>query len=279
MQTQAQVAAYLAERHIHTSSTWLQTAYAHAGTLHSIEPLTHTITKLLLQTDITASLGPDAPSFPPLPDEPAGSGFVALRAPTVVQIMAIAEIGTSLAGQLDAVDALREKQKPIERRLVRLNEEPVDADGAQPAATAPMASHGDPLNLPKKTLRLVLQDARGQRRFAIEQKPVAALNLLQTPVGSKLLLDAGVLVVQGVVLLKTLTTVFLGGGLPGPDTQSALTRLDALEADLKARRDVLPRAEGPVAQRATQQDAQAVRGAARAATRGRARGRGGRGRS
>jgi hypothetical protein len=273
MQTQAQVAAFLAERHIHTKTEWLQSAYAQAVSLEAQEPLTATVSRIWLETNLTVSMSPQAATLPPLP-ESSTTGSISLQAPTMVQIVDMKEIGTSISAQLDALEVLREKQKPVERRLVRLPEENQDGDGGQGLATATTQSEAadTSTSLTKKLLRLTVQDARGNQRYAIEQKPIPLLDILQTPVGAKILLDAGAAVVHGVILMKPLSVRPLGGGTPNSLALSAAERVKALESSLKEQRNALSTAPMPPMPQADTQ--QATHTSARGGTAGRGRGRG-----
>lgn len=189
-----------------------------------------------------------SPSPPLLPGDTTEKTVVSR---VLVQIVDCQEVGSSLSQQLDKLEAYEERQKPISRRLIRLpdtddHNELDDADQSNHQQTQAgreqgAASSDDQRGLVgKKMVKVVLEDAKGNRLFGIDQKPIDHL-YFGMPLGAKLFL-IDVTVVYGVLILRPTKIEWLGGTVNAWNSTTGGTQQQIKETRelLKSRLDVFP---------------------------------------
>lgn len=153
------------------------------------------------------------PSLASLPAGADDARVKELRLPRDVhlQVVDIENLSLSRWEQVEELEAIERGERTRGREVIRLvaNDQD-DATGEsqtqtqRPQAQAPAAGKNT-------THRLVLQDCKGQRVFAMELKRIDRIGVGSTNMGEKILLKAGTVIARGVVLLAPETCVLLGG--------------------------------------------------------------------
>lgn len=201
----AELTQHLNSRHLYPTAAWLQ------GFLSSTRPNTplpamkQTVGFRLLATDITTSLSPPASSLFP---RDILSGTIQSRivvGPVVCQVLDIEDIGNSRWSQVEAIEARERGEMTKGREVVRVIEQENDDPSA---AVTPIHSKGP--------FKLLLQDAKGMKVFAIDLRGIDGLNTSMT-MGAKLLLRQFD-VRRGVIMLEPGGVQILGGKLEALDS-------------------------------------------------------------
>jgi RecQ-mediated genome instability protein 1 len=159
----------------------------------------------LLATDITTSLSPPASSLFP---RDILSGTIQSRivvGPVVCQVLDIEDIGNSRWSQVEAIEARERGEMTKGREVVRVIEQENDDPSA---AVTPIHSKGP--------FKLLLQDAKGMKVFAIDLRGIDGLNTSMT-MGAKLLLRQFD-VRRGAIMLEPGGVQILGGKLEALDS-------------------------------------------------------------
>lgn len=200
----AELTQHLNGRHLYPSISWMQQFLSTTRPNTPIAALKQTVGFRLLATDITTSLNPPASSlFPP----DILKGAVPSRivpGPIVCQILDIEDIGNSRWSQVEAIEARERGEMTKGREIVRV----VEQDNDDPsAAQAPIHSKGP--------FKLLLQDAKGLKIYAIDLRGIEGINTNMT-IGVKLLLR-NVDVRRAVAMLEPGGVQILGGKLEALD--------------------------------------------------------------
>lgn len=130
----------------------------------------------------------------------------------VVQVLDVEDVARSRWEQVEEMEAVARGEGTRGREVVRLPVSAEDGEGEGDEGTAVGNNQAAAAAAAKKaTHKLVLQDCRGQKVYAIELKRVEHIAVGRTFIGEKMLLRAGTKVARGVVLLEPEQCVMLGG--------------------------------------------------------------------
>ncbi|KAK4068375.1 uncharacterized protein Triagg1_7314 [Trichoderma aggressivum f. europaeum] len=168
----------------------------------------------LLASDLTNPSGtvvdPSMPVFPPTLDS-ATVQESTISQNTHVQVLDIENLSLSRWEQVEELEAIERGERTRGRQVIRVtDEENGEADGSAEqtqASRAGAAASG----VANAVHRLVLQDGRGKKVFAVELKRIGGIGIGKTYIGEKILLRAGAVVARGTVLLTPETCTLLGG--------------------------------------------------------------------
>lgn len=209
------------------SPTWLASLIAARNPPPPLASLVATARARLLASDLTTPGLLDASyatshSLPPA--AAAAAVAVALPRAVVVQVLDLEDVSRSRWEQVEELEAIERGEGTRGRRVVRL---PVGGDGegehgdgeegndrqgqGRGPGAAPVAAGPGAGGARNATHKLVLQDARGQKVFALELKRVGRIGVGMTNIGEKILLKRGATLARGVVMLEPSTCTVLGG--------------------------------------------------------------------
>lgn len=224
--TSALISKYLSDKHIRAASKWIEFLVQHLGRIRQTGGNSTELCELailhFLNSDIQRSL--DTAQCLLLP-QARYEEKLAIKGPIILQIVSCEEIGSSLSSQLEALDAYEEKLKPVDRRLVqpRSDEEELDLDSTNRTDNLCSGNHSMDALVPKKMCKLLLEDAAGNRCYALEQKPIPDFRLGMA-LGGKLLVE-DVLLVLGVMMLRPYKCTYLGGSIAEWQRQASFTEI------------------------------------------------------
>lgn len=170
----------------------------------------------LLACDLTSSGLVDAARLAALPDAAAAAATTrdaTLPRDVHVQVLDVENLSLSRWEQVEELEAIERGERTRGREVVRVvATAPQNGDdGASQTQRTASAAAATPAAGPGATHRLVLQDPRGNRIFAVELRRVDRIGVGKTNIGEKMLLRAGAVVARGTVLLSPETCVVLGG--------------------------------------------------------------------
>lgn len=195
---------HLHGRHLYPKETWLRDFLSAARPNTPLPALKQTVGFRILASDITKSF--DQSTSPVFPDDIL-RGTVSSRivsGPVVCQILDVEDIGNSRWSQVESIEAQERGEMTKGREIVRVVEQENDDPSA---ATPPIHSRGP--------FRLLLQDAKGVRIYALDLRGIEGLNTSMT-MGVKILLR-NFDVRRGVVILEPGNVQVLGGKLEALD--------------------------------------------------------------
>ncbi|KAL7905635.1 hypothetical protein GGI35DRAFT_130900 [Trichoderma velutinum] len=174
----------------------------------------------LLASDLTNTTGSvvdtSMPTFPPNIDS-ATVQESTLSQNTHVQVLDIENLSLSRWEQVEELEAIERGERTRGRQVIRVaDEENGEADGSSSSAGPTQASRtgagGATASGGANAMhRLVLQDGRGKKVFAVELRRINGIGIGKTHIGEKILLRAGAVVARGTVLLTPETCTLLGG--------------------------------------------------------------------
>ncbi|KAI8230330.1 RecQ-mediated genome instability protein 1 [Colletotrichum sp. SAR 10_96] len=171
----------------------------------------------LLASDLTTPnlLDPSSSAtFPPAATDPQ-TPETTLPRDVPCQVLDVENLALSRWEQVEELEAVARGEMTTGRRVVRLAaaEEQAEYDnvdeGAAPGRT--QAAAAAPQQRKNATHRLVLQDCKGQKVYAMELRRVERIGVGITNIGEKVMLKAGTVVARGTVLLEPEKCVMLGG--------------------------------------------------------------------
>lgn len=217
----AELMQYLAAKHLHPKSAWLQGFLTTTRPNTALAALKQTCLFRLLATDITSSL--DQPVASVLPADvlrgTVQSRF--LTGPIVCQVLDIEDIGQSRWSQVEAIEARERGETTKGREIVRVIEPENDDSGE---AVIPTQSKGP--------FKLLLQDAKGAQIYALDLRGIEGLHTNMS-MGAKLLLR-NIEVRRAVIMLEPANAQVLGGKLEALDKAWKDGRKDRLIEAAKA---------------------------------------------
>ncbi|KAH7157130.1 hypothetical protein EDB81DRAFT_413871 [Dactylonectria macrodidyma] len=160
----------------------------------------------------------------PLQSLPPGADAAAARElrlprPVHVQVVDVENLSLSRWEQIEELEAVERGETTRGREVVRITaeENENDENSAQtqpqtqrPATRTPTATGIRPASK-TATHRLVLQDCKGIKVYALELKRIDSIGVGKTQMGEKILLKTGTVIARGTVLLEPEKCVFLGG--------------------------------------------------------------------
>lgn len=196
--------------------------------------------------------------FPPQIVSPAVSNIkeIRLNRDVVVQILDIENLNRSRWDQVEELEAIERGEQTRGRQVIRIptsNDESQQEDlgdasdtqqintqrtTAQTAgdAAAQAAAREKEKQAKNATHKLVVQDAKGQKMFALELKRIDRIAVGTTYIGEKMLLRSGMVVARGVLLIEPSNCQILGGKVEAWHRAWSEGRLTTLRAAVGADR-------------------------------------------
>ncbi|EGR48912.1 uncharacterized protein TRIREDRAFT_32543, partial [Trichoderma reesei QM6a] len=188
-----------------------------------IQSLVATAKARLLASDLTSTSLVDSSSiatFPPDIDS-ANVAETKLTQNIHVQVLDVENLSASRWEQVEELEAIERGERTRGRQVIRVTaeEEEDESNEADGSSTTTQASSsttrgggsGTSSGGANAVHRLVLQDRRGKRVYAVELKRINGIAVGKTLIGEKMMLRAGAVVARGTVLLAPETCVLLGG--------------------------------------------------------------------
>ncbi|KAF2130044.1 RecQ mediated genome instability protein Rmi1 [Dothidotthia symphoricarpi CBS 119687] len=198
----AELIQHLNARHLYPTTTWLQSFVSTTRPNTPLPALKQTAFFRLTATDITISLNQPAASVLPHDILKGTTQSRCIAGPTLCQVLDIEDIGHSRWSQVEAIEARERGEMTKGREIVRVVEPENES-----AAEAPIQSKGP--------FKLLLQDAKGLKIYALDLRGIEGLNTSMT-MGVKLILR-NVDVRRGVAMLEPGNVQVLGGKLEALD--------------------------------------------------------------
>lgn len=199
------------------SQPWLQALVSARTPPPPLPSLVMTAKTRLLASDLTAPglLDPAAAPalcFPPAPAPSAGppSREARLARDVYVQVVDLEDLSRSRWEQVEALEAVERGELTRGREVVRLPVGGGVEGDEQDAPPPPQEAAGGGASR-NATHRLVLQDCKGQKVFAVELTRIPRIAIGTLNIGEKILLRKGTVVARGTILLEPSTCHFLGG--------------------------------------------------------------------
>ncbi|KAF2257995.1 hypothetical protein CC78DRAFT_158540 [Lojkania enalia] len=192
------ITAHLHARNLYPTPAWLQSFVSTIRPSTPLPALKSTALFRLLAADITSTLAPPPSAvFPPdILNARIQAQF--LEGPIVCQVLDVDDVGHSKWSQVEAIEAKERGEMTKGREIVRVVE---SEDGA------------DALPESKGPHKLLLQDAKGVKVYAIELMPVEGVSVAMS-MGTKLVLR-NCEVRRGVVVFEPAGVKILGGKIEG----------------------------------------------------------------
>lgn len=203
------------------SLSWIQSVMPQRRPLPPLPALIATAKARLLAADLThPSLFEQVmPGLPQNLSNPAVKD-VRLPADVLVQVLDLDNLSMSKWEQVEELEAIARGEQTRGREVIRLptaSAEDEEQYGTQ-SSTAPVApaSRGPGPAAPSTTSkasthRLVLQDCKGQKVYALEHKRIDKIGIGSLNIGEKILLKKGSTVARGLVLLEPASCAIQGG--------------------------------------------------------------------
>lgn len=193
---------YLASKDLPPKQEWMQTFIPTVRSTTPILALQKTALFRLLSADITTAVksSPSTTFSPGIADP--GIKDQRLPGPVVVQVLDVEDIGRSRWSQVEALEAQERGETTKGREVVRVLPEEGTAGPDAPQAPGGQSKSAGPH-------KLLLQDAKGTKAYALELKNVQGLDVGMS-IGTKLVLR-DVSVARGVVMLEPRCVEVLGG--------------------------------------------------------------------
>ncbi|RYP08893.1 hypothetical protein DL764_001603 [Monosporascus ibericus] len=205
---------------------WIQGVMSARNPPPPLPALIATARSRLLAADLTtpALLEASAPAFPPNLDS-AQVQETKLPRDILVQVLDIDNLSKSKWEQVEELEAIARGEQTRGREIIRLptgneaDEEGDDSSATQsisggsgrPGAAGRAGTASANATSKNSTHRLVLQDCRGQKVYALELRRVEKIGIGTLNIGEKIMLKKGATVARGVILLEPATCVVLGG--------------------------------------------------------------------
>ncbi|KAB8659317.1 hypothetical protein FH972_026206 [Carpinus fangiana] len=207
----SQIRSHLASKHLVATEAWLTAVLTTQRPTTPLPALKSTILFRLLASDFTKSLSVTSTScFPPDVLDTSRQERL-IHGPIPVQILDIDDIGHSKWSQIETIEAVERGETTKGREVIRTV---VEEDST------------DATTLSSGPFKLLLQDAKGTRVYAIEISPLPGVGL-GTSIGAKLILK-DVKVSRGVILMDSGTVLSLAGKIATWDKQWRADRKERL---------------------------------------------------
>lgn len=199
----AELTQHLNSRHLYPAAAWLQTFVSGTRPNTPLPALKQTALFRLLATDITTSLQP--PSHTVFPQDvlnPKTQTRI-IPGPVVCQVLDVEDIGLSRWAQVEQIEAKERGETTKGRETVRI----VEDENENGTITPTLRSKGP--------FKLLLQDAKGAKIYAIDLRGIQGINT-DTAMGVKLLLR-NTDVRRAVAMLEPANVQILGGKMDALD--------------------------------------------------------------
>ena len=199
----AELTQHLNARHLHPTPAWLQSFVSTTRPNTPMAALKQTALFRLLATDITTSLTPPPNTVFPIDVLNARVPSRNVAGPIVCQILDIDDIGLSRWAQVEAIESKERGETTKGREIVRVVENENEGTTVAPVVQS------------KGPFKLLLQDAKGAKVFAMDLRGIEGINTSMT-MGVKLVLR-NVDVRRAVVMLEPGGVQLLGGKIDALD--------------------------------------------------------------
>ncbi|KAF2869207.1 hypothetical protein BDV95DRAFT_609437 [Massariosphaeria phaeospora] len=220
----AELTQHLHARHLHPTPAWLQSFASTTRPNTPLPALKQTALFRLLATDITTSLSPPASSLFPADIFNARIQSRHVAGPLVCQVLDISDIGHSNWSQVESIEAHERGETTKGREIVRMVDREDENDHNEAAAVGPvMASKGP--------FKLLLQDAKGMKVYALDLRGLEGINMGMS-MGTKLVVR-NVDVRRAVVMLEPGGVQVLGGKMEALDKAWKAGRKERLVRDAR----------------------------------------------
>ncbi|KAH7154920.1 hypothetical protein B0J13DRAFT_212849 [Dactylonectria estremocensis] len=218
-------AAILAQSLPYPSTAFLASLTTARSPPPPLPSLVATAKARLLAADLSSSalLGDAAGSLPSLPPgaDAAAARELRLPRPVHVQVVDVENLSLSRWEQIEELEAVERGETTRGREVVRITGDDNDNENGEsspqtqpqtqrPATRTPTATGIRPAGK-TATHRLVLQDCKGAKVYALELKRIDSIGVGKTQMGEKMLLKTGTVIARGTVLLEPDKCVLLGG--------------------------------------------------------------------
>ncbi|KIL91739.1 hypothetical protein FAVG1_05356 [Fusarium avenaceum] len=213
-------ASILVQNLPHPTTTFLNSLVTARSPPPPLPSLLATAKARLLTADLTSSTIINTSSIQSLPSEADSteSREKRLPRPVHVQVLDIENLALSRWEQVEEMEAVARGETTRGREVVRVTAEDDDdnvVEGqtqTQTQRTAGARNTAGPKSAGKNaTHRLVLQDCKGTKLYALELRRFDGIGVGKTQIGEKMLLKAGTVIARGMVLLEPDKCVVLGG--------------------------------------------------------------------
>lgn len=209
------------------SQTWLQTLVSARSPPPPLPSLVMTAKTRILASDLTTTglLDPmqlSQISFPQNLSDPTVKETT-LRTDVYAQVLDVEDLSKSRWDQIEALEAVERGEFTRGREVIRLVSgaaEEGEGQQIQQTTAAPQQQQGPNSNNnnnnnnnsnKNSTHRLVLQDCKGQKIYALELTRVPKIGIGSTNIGEKVLLKKGTVIARGMVMLDPTMCEILGG--------------------------------------------------------------------
>lgn len=209
-------ASILAQNLPHPSTAFLNSLITTRSPPPPLPSLLATAKARLLAADLTSSTIISTGSLQSFPSDADSTESREKRVPRPVhvQVLDIENLASSRWEQVEEMEAVARGETTRGREVVRVTAEDDDEDGIDGPTQRPPASRNTAGPKPagkNATHRLVLQDCKGTKLFALELRRFDSIGVGKTQVGEKILLRAGTVIARGMILLEPDKCVMLGG--------------------------------------------------------------------
>lgn len=150
-----------------------------------------------------------------------------------VQVVDIENLTLSRWEQIEELEAVERGERTRGREIIRVTAEDGDDEATAPSQGGRSATSAAATVTPaagrNATHRLVLQDCRGTRVYAVELKRIDQIGVGKTNMGEKMVLKSGTAIARGTVLLKPESCVLIGGKIDSWHEAWSKGRLERLK--------------------------------------------------
>lgn len=203
-----------------------------------LAPLLATARTRLLATDLSnpGLLDPAYAELHHLPSQAINNTEIdtfRIERDVVVQVLDLENLSRSRWEQIEELEAIERGEQTRGREVIRL---PAGEDGEESQAVDELHSNTVSATGATKnaTHKLVVQDCKGRKAYALELNRIDRLGIGTTRIGEKILLKRGTHVARGVLMLEPGTCVLLGGRVEQWHKEWVEGRLARLKTDIGA---------------------------------------------
>ena len=200
----AELTQHLSARHFYPTAAWLQSFMSTTRPNTPLPAIKQTAVFRILATDITTTLNQPAACLFPQDILKGTTQSRLVAGPVLCQVLDVEDIGHSRWSQVESIEAKERGEMTKGREIVRVVEQ--ENEGTADAIT-PVQSKGP--------FKLLLQDAKGLKMYAIDLRGTEGLNTNMT-LGVKLLLK-DFAVRRAVIMLEPANVQVVGGKLEALD--------------------------------------------------------------
>ncbi|KAK1541310.1 RecQ mediated genome instability protein Rmi1 [Colletotrichum paranaense] len=175
----------------------------------------------LLASDLTTPGLLDPSATASLPTTNTDQPELTLQRDVPCQVLDVENLSLSRWEQVEELEAVARGEQTTGRRVVRLaaaTEEPeydnIDegtGGGGNAVRAGSRANHPQQQQRRNATHRLILQDFKGNKIYALELRRIDKIGIGSTNIGEKIVIKKGTVVARGTVLLEPDKCVMLGG--------------------------------------------------------------------